>query len=289
MVDDIKKEIDIEKIIKKIDKLPTLPLIVTKLSELIKNPNTSANDIQNIIAKDQALTARILKLVNSAFYGFSERISSMSHAIVILGFNTIKNVALTASVFDMFGKKEEKDVFNKEAFWMHSIAVAGTARVVAKHLRVPIMEDVFIAGLLHDVGKVILDQYLPNEYAKVCALIKEKNCLIAEAEYEVLDFTHSQVGGYLTTHWKLPPGLVQMVGLHHRPELGGDLAKATFCIHLADILVRAMEIGSGGDNKIPIINKKLWEEFGLNEQVLQLIMIDMQNELRDVEQFVRGM
>jgi len=276
---------NIEKIIKNIDKLPTLPLIVSKLTELVNNPNTSANDIQYVLVKDQALSARVLKLVNSAFYGFSQRISSISHAIVILGFNTIKNVALTASVFDMFKGEGQLD---KEGFWMHSIAVAGTARLVAKRFRLPTVEDIFIAGLLHDVGKIVLDQFAHDDYEKVLGLVKEKNMLIMDAELEVLEMTHAQVGAHLATHWHLPPALVQMIGLHHKPELAADITRATFCIHLADILVRALGIGSGGDNRIPIISKQLWEQYELGENDVQSILNDMKAELHDVAQFVNS-
>lgn len=280
---------DIQQIIKGIDKLPTLPLIVTKLTELVKNPNTSAADIQNIIAKDQALSARVLKLVNSAFYGFSERISSISHAIVILGFNTIKNVALTASVFEMFGKMDEGSEFDKEGFWVHSIAVAGVSKTIASHLRLTTGEDIFIAGLLHDIGKIILDQFAHDDYVKVIQAVNERNILIMDAEMDVLDISHSQVGIHLATQWKLPPALVQMVGLHHKPELASDLAKATFCVHFADILVRAMGIGSGGDKKIPVVNKQLWEQCGLDAQAVTSIIHKAENDLRDVEQFAKGM
>lgn len=279
---------DIQTVIKSIDKLPTLPLVVTKLTDLVTNPHTSASDIQNVITKDQALSARVLKLVNSAFYGFSERISSISHAIVILGFNTIKNIALSASVFEMFDKNQSGQL-DKEGFWMHSIAVAGASKLIARHLRLTTLEDIFVAGLLHDVGKVILDQFVHEDYKKVLDVVKEKNVLIAEAEYEVLELTHSQVGAYLATNWKLPAALVQMIGLHHKPELAGDFAKHTFCVHLADILVRALEIGNGGDARIPFASRSLWEEYEFDASKVRKILGELENELQDVESFVKGM
>ena len=281
---------DIKQVIEKIDKIPTLPLVVTKLTDLIRNPRTSATDVQNVINKDPALSARVLKLVNSSFYGFSERISSVSHAIVILGFNTIKNIALTASVFDVFGKDNggADDQFDREAFWLHSIAVAGTSRLIAKHFRLQNLEDIFVAGLLHDIGKIILDQYAHDQYEKVIQLVREKDMLIVEAEMQVLDLTHAQVGAWLATRWKLPQALVQMIGLHHKPELGNDLAKPVFTIHLADIFVRAMGIGSGGDSKIPKVSRQAWNDLEFDMDQAKKIMIQMEKELYDVEQFVKG-
>jgi len=282
------KDVDIQKIIGKIDKLPTLPYIITTLNDLIRNPNTSASDIHQIIMKDQSMSSRILKLVNSAFYGFSERISSISHAIVILGFNTVKNVALTASVFDMFPKEgESAGLFDREQFWIHSLATASTARLIARKVRLPAVEDIFVAGLLHDVGKLVMDQFAHDKFLEVMHVVKEKNCLIRAAEAEVFDgVTHAQIGAWLATRWKLPAGLVQMIGLHHRPELGDQLIKPIACVHLADILVRSLDIGSGGDNKIPPLIKEAWEALGLTFQDLEQVMAGMDDELVDMEKFL---
>ncbi len=277
---------DIQDIIKKIDKLPTLPFVVSSLNDLIKNPNTSAADIHAVIVKDQALSSRILKLVNSAFYGFSERISSISHAIVILGFNTVKNVALTASVLNMF-KGEENDGFDQKQFWIHSLAVAATSRMVAGRAKLPSVEDIFVAGLMHDIGKLVLHQFAHDEFVKIRQLVGEKNMLIRDAENEVLEgINHSQVGAWLATRWKLPGGLVQMIGFHHRPALAGQLLKPVACIHLADILVRALDIGSGGDNMVPRISKDAWNALGFSYADLDAIMKDMENELADAEQLI---
>ena len=280
--------VDIQKIIGNIDKLPTLPYVVTALNDFIKNPNTSAADIRKIIMKDQALSSHILKLVNSAFYGFSERISSISHAIVILGFNTVKNVALTASVFRMFPKDNIGDTqFDVKGFWVHSLAVASTARLIAARAKIPGIEDIFVAGLLHDIGKVILEQFVHDKFIEILMVTKKKNILMREAEAEVLDgVTHSQIGAWLATRWKLPTGLVHMIGFHHRPELDEQLLKPVACIHLADILVRCFDYGSGGDKKMPKINQMAWESLGFTFSDIEDIMIAMDSELSEAEAFL---
>ncbi len=281
---------DIQKIIGKIDKLPTLPMIVSTLNDLIRNPNTSAADIHQVIAKDQALSARILKLVNSAFYGFSERISSISHAIVILGFNTVKNVALTASVLNMFhdqGESGSEDSFDQKSFWLHSLAVAATARMIATKIKLPAVEDIFVAGLMHDIGKLVLDQFAHDDFVAIRKLVKEKKILIREAENEIFDgINHSQIGAWLATRWKLPTGLVQMIGFHHRPALSGQLLRPVACVHLADILVRTIGFGNGGDPYVPKINKEAWEALDISYADLDNIMIAMEKELCDAEQLV---
>ncbi|MBU1863471.1 MAG: HDOD domain-containing protein [Candidatus Omnitrophica bacterium] len=279
---------DIQKVIGRIDKLPTLPHVVTTLTDLIRNPNTSAADIHQVISKDQSLSSRILRLVNSAFYGFSERISSISHAIVILGFNTVKNVALTASVFEMFPKESKEDVpFDRKAFWLHSFACASTTRLIARKVRIATIEDMFIAGLLHDVGKLVLDQFVHDKFVEIVKCVKAKNNLIMDAEAEILEgIDHSRIGGWLAAQWKLPSALVQIIGLHHQPELGEDLMKPIACVHLADILIRSLDIGNGGDKKIPRIHKEAWEVLGLDYHALDEIMESIENELTDVELFI---
>ena len=281
-------DVNIQKILGKIDKLPTLPYIITTLNDLLRNPNTSAADIHQVITKDQSLSSRILKLVNSAFYGFSERISSISHAIVILGFNTVKNVALTASVFDMFSKENEADsLFDRKGFWLHSLAVAGTARLIAARIKLPAVEDIFVAGLLHDIGKIVLVQFVHDKFIESMKIVKDEDILLKDAETRVLEgINHSQVGAWLATKWKLPTGLVQMIGFHHRPALGDQLMKPIACVHFADILVRSMDIGSGGDSKIPKISQEAWEALGLTYEDIPKIMAAMEDELSDVEQLL---
>ena len=284
----MKRDIDIRKIIGTIDKLPTLPYIVSTLNDLIRNHHTSASDIHKIIMKDQALSSRILKLVNSAFYGFSERISSVSHAIVILGFNTVKNVSLTASVFDMFPKEQSEGLlFDRQAFWLHSLACAGTARLIATKVKLPSAEDIFVAGLVHDIGKLVLDQFVHEKFIDIVKLVNDKNILIRDAEDEILDgVNHSQIGAWLATRWKLPTGLVQMIGLHHRPDLADQIIKPVSCVHVADILVRSLDIGSGGDKKIPKMNKEAWDSLGLSYKDIDGIMSVMEKELKETETFL---
>lgn len=282
------EDFDIQKMLGKIDKLPTLPFVVTALNDLIRNPQTSAADIHKIIMKDQSLSSRILKLVNSSFYGFSERISSISHAIVILGFNTVKNVALTASVFDMFSKDKEPNVhFDHKAFWLHSLGVAATARLLATKVKLPGVEDIFVAGLLHDIGKMVLDQYAHDKFVDILKMVHEKNMLIKDAEAEILNgVNHAQVGAWLGMKWKLPTGLVQMVGFHHHPMPDDPLMRAVACIHVADILARSLDIGSGGDNLVPKISTEAWNVLGIPLSDLDLIMKHMEDELADASAFI---
>jgi putative nucleotidyltransferase with HDIG domain len=240
--------------IEAITDLPTLPVIVSEISSQIANPSTNAADIGRLIERDQILTSKVLRLVNSAYYGFPKQIKSIQHAVVILGFNKVKTVIVTASVFGAFGARQaaELDVLR---FWQHSLGVAISSKVVAEMMGLAhSAEDAFIGGLLHDIGKVILDQFQPAIYGPIVKYANDKGILLVEAEKEVMGLTHATVGEWIMEKWRLPPAIVQMVSSHHTPNRSMERRELITSIHLGDILARALGIGSGGDQRMPEID-----------------------------------
>ena len=195
---------DLQKIIAGIDDLPTLPRTVLKITELVNNPKSSVKDIARIITDDQVLTARLLKLVNSSFYGFPQRISTVNSAVVLLGFDAIRSLLLTTSVFDLFAGRNKKSKQDQEKFWDHSLGCAVGAKVIGNYLRHDKIEELFVAGLLHDIGKIVEMLYLPDEFAKVVATINKKNILMLTAEEQVLGYDHAEIGQLLAGKWNLP-------------------------------------------------------------------------------------
>ena len=169
---------DLQKIIAKIDDLPTLPRTVLKITELVNNPKSSAKDLARIITDDQVLTARLLKLVNSSFYGFPQRISTVTNAIVLLGFDAIRSLLLTTSVFDLFAGRNKKSKQDQEKFWDHSLGCAVGAKVIGNYLRYDKIEELFVSGLLHDIGKIVEMLFLPDEFAQVVTAINQNDILI---------------------------------------------------------------------------------------------------------------
>ncbi|MHC4507121.1 MAG: HDOD domain-containing protein [Planctomycetota bacterium] len=275
---------DIKRFISSIDNLPTLPVVVAHVNELVENPSASATDINNAIRQDVALSARILKLVNSSFYGFPRKISSITHAVVILGFNTVRNVVLSAFVLDAFTGKGLP--FGHRQFWIHSLGAGVAAQTLAEGNDLAEAEDAFIAGLLHDVGKIVMHQYARRPFAEVLRIVKERDCLIYDAEREVLGTTHAEVGGALLEAWHLPTHLVEAVRVHHAPEQSTQSAGLAAVVHIADILTRALLVGNGGDARIPRASRDAWARIGAPVGEVGTLCREIARDIRKVDAFV---
>jgi putative nucleotidyltransferase with HDIG domain len=248
--------------IEQINTLPTLPQIVSKIAAMVESPRTSVADVGRVISKDQVLTARVLKLVNSAFYGFAGRVSSITHAMVLLGFNAVKGLVLSAAVFDLF-QQEERDGLDRKRLWEHSIGTARVSGLLAQKAKLQEPEEAVVAGLLHDLGKIVLCAHLPDEFASIVDLAKSQHLRMAEAELQVLGVTHAEIGRWLLERWKLPPKLIEPVALHHTPHLAREAPLTTAVVHLANILCTAVGIGDSGDQKISPLSTAAWNLLGI--------------------------
>jgi HD-like signal output (HDOD) protein len=275
----------LEDIVGSIDALPTLPSVVSRVSELVDDPSASAGDINEVISHDLALSAKILKLVNSAFYGFPRRISSITHAVVILGFQTVRNIALSAFVLDAFDSSSLP--FGYRNFWIHSVGVGVAANVVGSSQGLPMSDDAFMCGLLHDIGKLVLHQHMREEFAKVMAKVGSEDTTLVEAESQVLETGHAEVGALLMEHWQLPVKMVCALRHHHTPdEAPEEAAKLVAAVHLADILARSLLIGSGGNEKTPVASQAAWNLLGLSAEDLPRIMAEISNDMGKTEAFI---
>jgi HD-like signal output (HDOD) protein len=275
----VEKKTDIIEIVSHITTIPTLPTVVDRMSTLLRNPETSAEEIGRVITTDQALASKVLKLVNSAFYGFPGKISTITHAVVILGFATIKNIVLTASIFKAL-KRNEKGLtgFNLEEFWLHSIACGAAAKSLSRSCGFVNADEAFIAGLIHDLGKIVFCQYLPKEFHRILQVTEKKKILIYDSEKELFGVTHQEVGGILAKKWNLPSSLQHAIEFHHEPLKTRDHYLLTALVHCADILVRAMDFGNSGDNKIPLMSEQVWKTMKLSSRNLPAILADISEE-----------
>ena len=243
----------VQLIIDQVDNLPTLSVIATQVLALAASSQASIRNLADIIESDPSLASRILSLVNSASFGGVKSVSTVSRACSLLGFEAIRNSVLSLKVFDLFSRKGSnafRTSFDRTAFWKHALGVAAGAQLIARCMRGVNPEEAFVAGLLHDIGKVALDFVLPKTFDQVVRRVKSQGISFAEAENSILSVDHTVVGKRLTENWRFPEQLVNVVWLHHqasnhlpRDIAGRDLVRV---VHLADLLARERRIGMSG-------------------------------------------
>ena len=277
---------DLNRIIAQVEDLPTLPRTVLKITELVNDPKSSARDLARIITDDQVLAARLLRLVNSSFYGFPQRISTITGAIVLLGFDAIRNLLLTTSVFDLFPNRKNTRLIRQEQFWDHSLGCAVAAKVLGNHLRYDKVEELFVSGLLHDIGKIVEMIFLPAAFKEIVKRVKDENILMIAAEERILGYCHPEVGKLLAEKWNLPPKLTNVILHHHHPSEAGRFALEAAIVHLADILCRALNIGYGGDNKMPALDKTAWNSLRIKSEAIESLMAEIDKEFNEISLFI---
>jgi putative nucleotidyltransferase with HDIG domain len=236
---------DEQQILKQLDgikDIPTLPSIVFELNKLLQDPDTSIQTVCDTIEKDQAITLKILKLVNSAFYGFKSKISDLRNAVALLGYNAVRNAIVSLSVINSFPKRVALMDFDISLFWKHSLAVAVTSKNIAQLSKKESPDNCFVGGLLHDTGKVIMAQYFPELFEVVWSTLQNDEISFYESEQKALPIDHTKIGAHLADKWQLPQGLVDAIRWHH--EFQPEIKSANFVknIYLANFIVNAYDL-----------------------------------------------
>jgi len=231
-----------DEILKKLDSIkdiPTLPTIVFELNELLQDPNTPITNISDIIEKDQAMSLKVLKLVNSAFYGIHKDVNDIGNAIVLLGFNTVRNAIVSLGVIKLFSGMKSLEGFDISDFWKHSLAVAVVSKSLGEKTKIASPDSCFVGGLLHDIGKVILAQYFQDLFEKVWNTAKRENISFYEAEKKEISIDHGRIGAHLATNWELPENFIDVIRWHHDVRNDSESKKLILIIYLSDIIVNS--------------------------------------------------
>ena len=223
--------------------LPSIPTITKRVLDLLDDPMTSTNDISNLINKDQALVARVLTVANSPLYGLPRKVPSIEFAILILGFNQVRQIVLALSMFDTF-KNEDSEYWNRREFWEHSFMTAMAAKAIADDLGYAKTSEAFTAGLLHDLGIVVTQKYFNKDFVKICDSVLNKSVTYEFAEQHIMNLTHQEIGKILCDRWHLPTNLGQAIFFHHNPSENEDNLMLSAIIHLADYTTNTLDCGA---------------------------------------------
>ena len=227
---------NINRFVRTIEEIPTLPVISQRLQSLFSRDDVTLSEIVNIIECDPPLAAKLLKLVNSSFYGLLSKVSSIEHAVVILGFAEVRNVVLGVSVQNHFA--DMSDHFDPTRFWKHSIICSQVAKHLCKQFNVIDDGTFFLSGLIHDIGKLAMAQYFTDEFHAVLDAIEQDRCSFSQAERKVVGITHYQVAAKLLQHWRFPRKVILQVFYHHAPWHDTNFANGSIVLYLANVLTK---------------------------------------------------
>jgi HD-like signal output (HDOD) protein len=267
--------------------LASFPLVFEKVNEVIDRPESSAEDIAAALETDQALSARLLRIANSAFYGFPSAVESVRQAVVILGTRQIRDLMMATLAINQF-KGIAPSLVNMSDFWRHSLATALCARAFARRRREPNIERFFISGLLHDVGGLVLYQSEPTMAARALERHAETGELLHACEARVFGFDHADVGAALLSAWRFPAAIQAVVGGHHRFGVAARHAQELAVVQVADVVAHAMDLGTNGERNVPVLDSSAWDLVAEHPLDLAELLDEVDTVLREVEPLFLG-
>lgn len=274
-------KVSAQEFVEGVNSVASLPSIYYRVSEVINHPRSSAKDIANIVAEDPGLTARVLKLVNSAFFGFSNKIDTVSQSVAIVGTQQLCDLCLATSIIQAF-KDIPEDLVNMESFWRHSLACGVCSRILARQHGVQNVERFFVAGMLHDIGSLILYSRMHQKEKQILDECQKNNILLHRMEFKEYGFDHAQVGEALIHQWNLPENLQEAVGFHHRPKLALHFPIEASVVHLADIIVNALQLGNSGEQLVPNLDEDGFNRIHIPVKQLNKIVDEIEHQFEDV-------
>lgn len=263
-------------LINKIQELPPLPAVAIELLKSFESESVDIASIARQIGHDQALTAKTLRIANSSFYGLAGKVSSIPDAIAILGFRTIRSL-VTATAIASTLPTAKSSQFDYPAFWSHSTGVALAARLLAKRLGQP-QESAFTAGLLHNLGCLLLAACFPHQYDVALRYLREHDCSLLEAEQQTLGIDHAIAGDRLAAAWHFPASLRAAIAHHHQPEVA-PTEPLVHIVHIADVLVHGLGLAHLHDEAVPDFDIQVWQKFSFSVDTLQNILASIDDEI----------
>ncbi len=275
----MEKNLKLEKaraLIEGTSELPTIPVVATKVLELLDKPDVELDEVADLILTDQIMAARVIKIVNSPLYRAAQEIRSVKRALIYLGFRHIRELALTCSFLEVFQGKD--GVFNIRTFWEHSFGVGVVSKLIAQRARFPDVEKAYLGGIIHDIGEVFFSYYLRDQFQEVLDSIKGEAYKLVDAEEKFFGTTHCEIGEIIARNWNFPADYCEVVSLHHDPQLAVVNPTLTAIVNLADLFCSVRQLDYEG---------KEWVSFNLAEEGAWTILKNFAPHMRnlDVERF----
>jgi putative nucleotidyltransferase with HDIG domain len=273
-----------------VGKMPPLPVTVSKVLEICNNPKTSPVDLNQVISLDPVLMGKVMRLINSAYYSLPNQITSLVRAIIMLGINTVKNLALSTAVLSNLGKASDFQALNMEGFWRHSIAVGVTAKLIAskRNMDVKLREEYFIAGLLHDIGKIPLNNRMAEEYVQAVSLTDRDHIPLYQSEERLLTVHHATVGKLIVENWHLGENLSDAVTFHHNlADYTGSHRELVLTVAVANLFSNTYELGFSGDRYPENLGAGVMQELGIDWDYLESLEDAVKGEIEKAQVFLK--
>ena len=273
-----------------VHKMPALPVTVAKVLEITNNPKTSPADLNQIISLDPVLMGKVMRLINSAYYSLPNQITSLVRAIIMLGINTVKNLALSTAVLGTLGRASDFQALNMEGFWRHSISVGATAKLIATRRNVDpkLREEYFIGGLLHDIGKIPLNNKLATEYVQAISNTDREHTPLYRSEEAIMLVNHAMVGKLIIENWRLGENLSDAVCFHHSlAEYTGTHRDLVVTVAIANLFSNTYELGFSGDRYPEELPDEVFQEIGVDWDYLESIEDTVKAEIEKAQVFLQ--
>lgn len=278
----------VQDVVRRVSTVVSPPQVYQKLVEVINHPRSGPADVGRVLSEDSGLTSRLLKLVNSAMFSFPQRIGNVGHAVQVVGTAQVRDLALATSIVSTFDGVPE-DLIDMESFWRHSLVCGVSARVLAAQRRENNVERFFVAGLLHDVGRLVLLQVETERMRECVERVRASGEHLHEVEREVMGFDHAQVGAALMGSWNFPGVFTEVVGYHHAPALASRFPVEAAAVHAGDVIANGLRIGSSGQARVPSLQPGAWEQLGIDADLAPILLDDIERQYRDAAQIQLGM
>jgi putative nucleotidyltransferase with HDIG domain len=290
-LDDRTRDLIQRRVLKRVKDIPSLPQFVVETLNKLDDPTSNAADVSNRLSKDEGLVVRVLRLANSAYYGLSRRITGVSEAISFLGFKTVKSIVLAASVYKFMDSAFSGYSLDRGQLWKHSQSVAASSRYLSEKLKVGDPEEAYVGGLMHDIGKIVLNDYVRFGYSIILRLVEEDNVPFCEAERQVLGFDHAQVGGLVMEQWNLPEAYTYITTYHHTPwdlpENVKEFQNVVDIVHVGNAICIMLGVGIGADGMQYNISSDSMQRLGLGDSIEEImgefvdLLSDMEDDIKD--------